>query len=314
MGLFSFSRKNKQEPSSGASGFYSRPDEESTPSRSRAKRKENQTNDPVDPVLPEKKRARRRLVGAIALVLAAVIGLPMIFDSEPKPVADDITIQIPSKDKPADKGSDSMPAASKIATSASLDPKEEIIKTSNGSAGMATAMVAAGAVSATAAVAKNKESDKQSDPAKTAATDGKSDDKAQSTEVKPEAKQMVKTGSNAEQKMGAKSTASVEQKLNEASKDKVKKSAVSSEGGKATTDKSSGKFMLQVAALMTREKINELQGKLKKAGFTTSTQKIATEAGVSTRIRVGPYATKEETEKARAKLGKIGLNGTLVSR
>ena len=64
---------------------------------------------------------------------------------------------------------------------------------------------------------------------------------------------------------------------------------------------------------MTQEKINELQGKLKKAGFAISSQKVATESGVSTRIRVGPYGTKEEAEKARAKLVKMGLNGTLVS-
>jgi len=31
-----------------------------------------------------KRRGRRRLVGAIALVLAAVIVLPMVFDSEPR--------------------------------------------------------------------------------------------------------------------------------------------------------------------------------------------------------------------------------------
>lgn len=49
----------------------------------------------LDPTLPEKQRARRRLVGAIALVLAAVIVLPMVLDSRPKPVTDDISIDIP---------------------------------------------------------------------------------------------------------------------------------------------------------------------------------------------------------------------------
>jgi DedD protein len=312
MGLFTFFRKNKQEPATGDREFYSRPDEESAAVRGRGRRKDNKANEPVDPVLPEKKRARRRLVGAIALVLAAVIGLPMIFDSEPKPVADDITIQIPPKDKPAPKGADmnqSAPSLSTIAASASLDPKEEVIKTSNGSTGSATAMNAGGAV--IAAVARNGENDKQSASAKTTSTD-KQNGEAHKPESKQELMHPETASIKADKKVEAKPAA---QKLNDAhkSKDKAKNSAASSDVGKSNTDKNSGKFMLQVAALMTKEKINELQGKLKKAGFTTSAQKVATEAGVSTRIRVGPYSTKEEAERARAKLVKIGLNGTLVS-
>lgn len=45
-----------------------------------------------------KKRARRRLVGAIALVLIVVIFLPMVLDNEPKPVSQDIAIRIPSQE------------------------------------------------------------------------------------------------------------------------------------------------------------------------------------------------------------------------
>lgn len=51
----------------------------------------------LDPTLPEKQRARRRLVGAIALVVAAVVVLPMVLDSHPKPLTDDIAIDIPNR-------------------------------------------------------------------------------------------------------------------------------------------------------------------------------------------------------------------------
>lgn len=54
----------------------------------------------LDPTLPEKQRARRRLVGAIAMVVAAVVVLPMVLDSHPKPVTDDISIDIPSRPAP----------------------------------------------------------------------------------------------------------------------------------------------------------------------------------------------------------------------
>ena len=45
-----------------------------------------------------KKRARRRLVGAVALVAAVAVVLPMVLDSEPKPTSQEINIQIPSPD------------------------------------------------------------------------------------------------------------------------------------------------------------------------------------------------------------------------
>jgi DedD protein len=43
-----------------------------------------------------RKRARRRLVGAITLVVLMVTLLPMVLDDEPKPVGQDIAISIPS--------------------------------------------------------------------------------------------------------------------------------------------------------------------------------------------------------------------------
>ena len=53
-----------------------------------------------DEELQLKKRARRRLVGAIALVLLIVVFLPMILDSEPRPLNQDIAITIPPIPKP----------------------------------------------------------------------------------------------------------------------------------------------------------------------------------------------------------------------
>jgi DedD protein len=48
-----------------------------------------------------KKRARRRLVGAIALALLAAIVLPMMMEQEPHPVSGDIQITIPQRDADA---------------------------------------------------------------------------------------------------------------------------------------------------------------------------------------------------------------------
>src|SRR5450830_723622 len=130
MGLFSFFRKNKQESASGQGEFLSRSAGESSAAQnSRGSRSAGNSrksskagkDESVDPVLPEKKRARRRLIGAVALVLAVVIVLPMVLDSEPRPLADDIAIQIPSKD--GGKDSDAKSAAAVAAA----QPKEEFV-------------------------------------------------------------------------------------------------------------------------------------------------------------------------------------------
>src|SRR3546814_7977174 len=79
-GLFAFLRKKQQQASAGNSDFYSQADEETPASRKRRQGKKRE--EAVDPLLPQKKRARLRLIGAVALVLAVIIGLPMILDSE----------------------------------------------------------------------------------------------------------------------------------------------------------------------------------------------------------------------------------------
>jgi len=54
----------------------------------------------ADPAVDElKRRARRRLVGAVVLALAAAVLLPMLLESDPKPLGNDVSIQIPAVDQ-----------------------------------------------------------------------------------------------------------------------------------------------------------------------------------------------------------------------
>ncbi|KML48137.1 sporulation protein [Burkholderia cepacia] len=102
MGIFSFGKKDDDAPTrrGGRTGTSRNVRTERT---ERVERRSRRTERPesdallLDPTLPEKQRARRRLVGAIALVVAAVIVLPMVLDSHPKPVTDDIAIDIPNR-------------------------------------------------------------------------------------------------------------------------------------------------------------------------------------------------------------------------
>jgi DedD protein len=288
MSLFSFLRKNKQE-SSDDTPFVSRAEGESNARRSR--RKQANAADVKDPALPEKKRARRRLIGAIALVLAAIIGLPMILDSEPKPLAEDVAIRIPSKDKAEPVRETPPPSPNLAATTNSLDPNEEVVEPA--AENTVQQKVAPQSAAASEAVAA-------------APT-------AKSQAVKPplvaEKIEKAPTTQHAAKEKADTPVAKVEKP------DDSARALAMLEGKSDPTkavEKKSGKFVIQVAALASKEKVAELQAKLKDAGIKSYTQKVATNSGDRIRIRVGPFASKDEADRMKVKVGKLGLNGTLI--
>jgi DedD protein len=107
MGIFSFGKKDeapaRRSSSSGSNRGSNRRSNDNGRVERRSRRPDRSGDAEamlLDPTLPEKQRARRRLIGAIALVVAAVVVLPMILDTHPKPVTDDIAIDIPSRPAP----------------------------------------------------------------------------------------------------------------------------------------------------------------------------------------------------------------------
>ncbi|HUQ28236.1 MAG TPA: SPOR domain-containing protein [Usitatibacter sp.] len=75
-----------------------------------------------------RRRGRRRLIGAIALVVLAVVFVPMILDSEPRPKRTEPSLEIPAKDNvpplpaPAPKAVAPAPAAVTPAAPAAVTP------------------------------------------------------------------------------------------------------------------------------------------------------------------------------------------------
>jgi DedD protein len=65
-----------------------------------------------------RRRARRRLIGAIALVLALVIVPPWVMDLEPKPVATNLSVEIPKQDAGRLKPPAALPSAAASAKAA----------------------------------------------------------------------------------------------------------------------------------------------------------------------------------------------------
>lgn len=239
MGLFSFPGKNQQDADDDL-------DVPVKPRRSR--RSQTQDEEPMDPMLPEKQRARRRLIGATALVLAAIIGLPMIFDADPnKPLADDVETQIPDKVSPLPES----PAPQLIP-----QPAPEPVRP--------TAV----------------------------------DSKASAEPPAPEPVKKLKPNTDASDKPAVEKTAE-------------RKAAA--EEDKSQAKEKPRKYVLQVAAVNSKAKAEELQNRLKQSGIKAYWQKIDTKDGERFRVRVGPFASREEAEKMHTRVKKAGLNGNVQS-
>jgi len=324
MGLFSKSGKNKQDTAGQDSGYYTSADDQAVMERARSKRassadgpKRGRASKEAadDPMLPEKKRARRRLVGAIALALTVAIVLPMVLDSEPKPLASDIDIKIPSKDKPADAApapqaaapaAPAPAAAATVPAAATLDKSEEIVADPG-----KLALKPSPELTTPQTVKEAKPAKSEADLK--AEAKAKADAKAEADAKLAKAKADAKAEADAKAKLEAKAKAEAEHKEAKAAESKPAANddarALAILEGKPSDNQ---KYVLQVAALAAQDKVDELQEKLKEAGIKSFTQKVPTAQGERTRIRVGPFNSKEEAEKVRAKLTKLGLNGSLV--
>jgi DedD protein len=336
MGLFSFLNKNKQETAGEDSGYFSR-DEDSAATRARSKRASS-ANEPAaarskkpraedDPVLPEKKRARRRLVGAVALALAVAVGLPMLLDSEPKPLASDIAIQIPSRDKAAPLPVPAAPGAAVLAAD-SLDKREEIVEAPKADA----ADIKSVALNSRAAEPKpepkaavQKSEPKPEPKAAVQKSEPKPEPKAvvQKPEPKPEPKAEPKLVARAEPKPAepkpvVKAPPKAEEKpaAKPAQPPQDAARALAILEGKAAdkaaaADTAGQKFVVQVAALGSAEKVAELQEKLREAGISSVTHKVSTPSGERIQVRVGPFS-HDDADKMRARVDRLGLPGSQI--
>ncbi|HEX5739050.1 MAG TPA: SPOR domain-containing protein, partial [Hydrogenophaga sp.] len=71
-----------------------------------------------------RQRARHRLIGASILVLVGVVGFSVLFDTQPRPIAVDIPIEIPSKAVPPVPASESRPASAETAVASTRNEGE----------------------------------------------------------------------------------------------------------------------------------------------------------------------------------------------
>ena len=259
---------------------------------------------PAESVEVIRKRARHRLMGSVVLVLGAVVGLPLLFDSQPRPVAIDTPIVIPDRNQAA-------PLATPGNSSKSTQAKERPVLVP--SAPEQTAVTPAkSAVANVAALDPHEEvvtKDTKTEIKSETKTEAKPEVKAESKpeakhEVKPEVKADTKADPKTDKKPDVKSDKKSETKSE--SKDGAKAKALL-DGKDAAKSSEAVRSVVQVGAFADAAKAKEARTKLEQAGLKTYTQEVDTKEGKRIRVRVGPFATKEEADKAAEKIRKLNL-------
>jgi DedD protein len=232
-------------------------------------------SDHTDPAIALKIRARRRLIGAAALLLAAVIIVPMVLDPAPRPVPDTVPIEIPSERTP-------------FAPRLPLPPVPDPGATQGGSPTESVAEPAKKAVD-------EKPAETVKDTAKPASVD-KPVEKAQ--------EKSIETPADKASKEAAKEAEA--QRARDILEGKAQVTALPRSAGE-------GKYFVQAAAPRSEQAASDLAAKLKKAGLPSFTERVQASDGTRWRVRVGPYASRQDAERARTKLRELGTGADLIA-
>ena len=194
-----------------------------------------------------RRQARHRLIGATVLVLLAVIGFPLVFDTKPRELAADIRIEMPDKDA--------------VRPSQAPTPPPSVV------------------------------------PAPAPVPDGE-------IPVEQKAAEVVTKAVVPPSVMPEKPP-----------QDAAKEEEVPSkpDPGSEKSGDSAPRFIVQVGAFAEESKSKEVRSKLEKAGIKTYTHIAQTKEGKRIRVRVGPFATKEEAQKTVEKIKSLQLSATVLT-
>jgi len=236
-----------------------------------------------------KKRARRRLVGAVTFASVVAVVLPMVMDHQPRQAVDEVEIRIP--------GQDEKPFAPKF----SVTPVEkaapkvtEPLVDSKSPAPAESAPAEKPLVPTAKVVEMPKEKPAEKPPVK-------GSEKTEKTAPKPE-KAAEKA---AEKPATAESTA------------EARRAAAILAGQGVTPDAAlakSGEFVILIGAFANEENVRNLRAKLAEKNVKTYVEALDTPGGKKTRVRAGPFGNREAAEKALEKMKQVGVSGVISGK
>jgi DedD protein len=253
-----------------------------------------------------RRRARRRLVGAVVLALGVAVVVPMLLETEQKPLGEDVAVKIP----PIDDGKFvNRLSENRTRNGASAPAKDDAAKVTaapspplSGSPAASprydTRLPDAAPGAATSAGPAN--------PAVPDATGGALSGKQSPAASAKPPEDAAKSAATSAPSPPVEITS-----LPPASTTTTAPSA-SAAVQKAAPPPPHDGFAVQLAAFADDKGANALAGRLKKSGYAAYTEPLKTSKGTLWRVRVGPYPSREAALTARDKLKTEGQSGIVA--
>ena len=214
-------------------------------------------------------RARRRLIGAAVLVAAGVVGFPLIFETQPRPIPVDLPIEIPRKE---------------TAPPLAVPTREPV--------GQAEPLPQQAPAASAELPAQPKVADTSAD--------------------KPVAeKPPVKLAEKASEKPAEKPAEKPVEKA--ASVPKAANDGARAQALLEGKEPAAARYIVQVGAYSENKTVQDVRAKVEKLGLKTYAQAVDTADGHRVRVRLGPFASRDEAERAAAKLKGAGLPGSILT-
>ena len=221
-------------------------------------------------------RARQRLVGALVLLAVGVIGFPILFETQPRPLPVDTPIEIVRQD-----GSVSVataPAAAGKVRPVTLPPPDAGIEAAPSSASAAAAAATQAPPSPT--------------PPPSAATPVTSAVAPVVVPAKPPKEEKPR-----ERPASAPAAAAVAAPV----------------APPAASAAQAGRFVVQAGAYLDANSLRDARQKVEKLGLKTYTQVVETPTGKRTRVRVGPFESRTEADGVAARIKAAGLSVVVLT-
>ena len=256
-----------------------------------------------------RRRARHRLIGAAVLVVIGVVGFPLLFDTQPRPIPVDIPIEIPDRNKVAPLVVPAPVAETPAAAKPPAAAPQEAASAARAAAAPRANPAPSPTPPARGSVAVNNNgladgeevvpSARHTPPPKPAAPPTPA-----RIELKPETKPEPKPPVPAEPKPAP--------RQDDAARARALLEGRSAEPA-ASSHAEEGRFIVQVGAFADADKAREARTKVERAGMKTYTQVVDTKDGKRTRVRVGPFTSRAEADKAAARIKALDLSASVLT-
>ena len=260
--------------------------------------------EPADAVQQARTRARQRLIGAIVLLGIGIIGFPLVFETQPRPIPVDVPIEIPRRDSlpplampPA--RAPTRPAPSDAAANVPAAPASAAAPATAGRTPTPATRGGEGVITESSADA-GREINPPPRPTPTQRAASRPVAQASAAEAPRRAASTAVAVAAAPTAAASPSTAEGER-------------ARALLEGRPVASADEQRFVVQVGAFADAEAARETRKNVEKLGMKTYTQVAQTSAGSRIRVRVGPFASRAEAEAALAKAEAAGLNAVLLT-